>query len=305
MPIEQDAVQVLREASVARLAADWRRQHPTSDFPDRRVTVTCGGFRIALRLGDDRRFDSRRWLDPPGLAAQITLDVTIDERSPDLDRRPVLVRGAAAGFAFDGNYAQIVVDDSGAIGSLRLAGRGGDDWLLGLGLREGFLAVFQQVVASRGGARLHAATLALDGLAWVVFGASGAGKTTLAWRFIDSYVQDDWVFLVPDAQGIWWAWRLSEQRGPFDPDEPAWQLRLGGLRQLSPERRVTGLRPLSPEAGFAALSASAHAVDGCAGPGLLDALARLVEAHPPALLDHALTTPADELAAFITGTPAG
>ncbi|NND43852.1 MAG: hypothetical protein HKN58_00915 [Xanthomonadales bacterium] len=135
----------------------------------------------------------------------------------------------------------------------------------------------------RGGLLLHAAGIVVDGNARVLFGHSGAGKSTTS-EFAQAagypVLSDDIVALVPGDDG--WALRPVPFCGTFRGAQATLEaVPLGGLYHLH-QSDTNRVAPYSPATGVAMISASAPFVnqDPFRSERLLDAASRLVGAVP-------------------------
>lgn len=225
---------------------------------------------------------TERWLDPPGLGADLELDVQVGPiKAPD---REWFWRLDNDGFAFENCRCRASADYH--------AGRGDAVVLCSPGVTDNY-AVLNCIAAAahaevlrRGGALLHGATLCHRNRAYVALGHSGAGKSTLANRFADTYLHDDYAFVVPDAKGRWWFWRHAETRGPRD-DRP-WRVPLGGLLILSEDRSRTATGPIASDEAFAAAFAHTFHAGGAGAQPMFAGVQQLIHDHPPWRLSHSL-----------------
>ena len=146
---------------------------------------------------------------------------------------------------------------------------------------------------------LHAASLQLGGAAHVVFGHSGAGKTTLAERLPTAFLNEEYAFLIPTEGGWRWLW-YPQSREPKEA-RPA-ELPLGRLLAMSTDRTQTRVAPMAAVTDvLPKLMGSVFWLPGMPGALLLKHCAALIEAHPVAALSHCLRTPAAQVAALIAG----
>ena len=262
-----------------------------------RLTVRFGDLRVAVTLPRelDASFASD-WLDPPGLAADLELDLRLGPlagRSLD-----AYDRFDATAFAFENVRC--------AVSASLLSRRG--ELLLGeapepgktYAILNGIVAAAHALILQRGGVLVHAATLLIGGRAFVVLGHSGAGKSTLANRFADTFLHDDYAFLLPEAQGRWTFLRHAETRGPRD-DRP-WRVPVAGLYVLGPDRSRTSLSAIDARDAFATVLGHAFHAGGAAASSALDGLARLVLDLPPQQLSHCLADPVDRIADLLEGS---
>jgi hypothetical protein len=165
-------------------------------------------------------------------------------------------------------------------------------------LHESLFAACYAWLLPRGGALLHAATLWIDGQAFVVAGPSTAGKSTLSARLTPNWWSDEHAFLQREGDA-WYVLRHAEFRanqGAFP-----WRVPLAGLLWLGPDRSQSRLSHLSrsratevflPQTLVAGPVTSAH---------VLEAVFHLCAHVPLAELSHALSTPVPELSAIIAG----
>lgn len=162
-------------------------------------------------------------------------------------------------------------------------------------------AVFSPCYAKlllQGGLLLHAATLWLDGRAFVVAGQSTAGKTTLCERFSSNWLSDEHAFLAQDGDA-WSVLRHIDFRGN-EGDFP-WRAPLAGVLWLGPERDVSRVDRLAPAAIVPHVLHQALVAGPVTSTRVLDAVAHLCEHVPVAQLSHCLATPVAQLAAMIAG----
>lgn len=249
------------------------------------LTVRFGDFRVGLQwpAAADMRF-AAGWLDAPGQCADLVLRVAYDSAAGDCP--PSYTRFDPEGFAFEGVRCAV-----------RAEFASGGDMLLSLpaaphrtgALFAGLLATAYAEVLRRGGVFLHAATLLHEGRAWVVAGHSGAGKTTLAARFADAQLHDEYAILVPTGGGAWSVWRYCESRGPRG-DLP-WCTPLAGIAVLGPDRSRTCVRPIAPPEAFAALFVHTYHAGGAAAPAAFEGVLALLRDFPLRQLSHCLAEP--------------
>lgn len=263
------------------------QRHGPAPQVGRRVTATCGPFRVAARFPPDVETGRQRpWLDPPGLPAEVEGTVEIGPLTPQdtltfsrLDR---------AGCAFEAPSSAAEVDFATGTATFRLPDVR-EDRVRGRAAVEVMLATAYAEVLLRGGLWLHGACLWLDGLAYVVFGPSTAGKTTLANRFPHAWLHDELTFVVPtSAQGVrgWEVWRQAEWRGTREPRP--WTVPLGGLLALGPDRTQTCVESLESTEGLGRMMACLYHAGGVATPRLFDGALALAAACPPCELSHCL-----------------
>ncbi len=247
------------------------------------LSVRFGDFHVGLRLpaGADASF-AADWLAAPGQPADIDLDLSCDPAAGDCE--PTYTRLDPEGFAFQGMRCAVHGSFAARRGAIVLnrppaPERTGP-------LFAGLLATGYAQVLTRGGVLLHAATLLHRGRAWVVMGHSGAGKTTLAERFADTYLHDEYAFLVPDAAGGWSVWRYCESRGPREARP--WRVPLAGIAVLSADRSRTAVQPIASADAFATVCVHAYHAGGAAAQAVFDGVLALVRDHPPRHLSHCL-----------------
>ena len=260
-----------------------------------RVTATCGPFRVAARFPPGLATGRQRpWLDPPGLPADLEATVEIEPLTPR--DRLTFSRLDCDGCRFEAPSSAADVDFTSKTATFRLPDVD-DDRERGHAAVEVMLATAYAEVLLRGGVGLHGACLWLDGLAYVVFGPSTAGKTTLANRFPQAWLHDELTFLVPSASGGvcgWEVWRQAEWRGAREPRP--WTLPLGGLLALGPDRTQTAVTPLESNEALSRLLACQYYAGGVATPLLLDGAIALAQACPPGELSHCLADAPDVVA---------
>lgn len=139
-------------------------------------------------------------------------------------------------------------------------------------------------VLQTGGLMLHSGCFNDGKQAWVVFGHSGAGKSTASRFAVDASLQvmsDDINLLVPDEQYGWMVHKVPFS-GDYQPDYTGPEkLPLAGIYHLnqSPDNR---LQPVSPAEGVSLLSASAPFIneDPWRADQLLAVCADIVSTHP-------------------------
>ena len=119
--------------------------------------------------------------------------------------------------------------------------------------------IYALLLLNHGGALFHAAGVVAAGRAWVFFGHSGSGKTTVT-RLLAVYpcLNDDLIALVPTPAG-WLAhatpfWNPTSRRALVAPPAP-----LGGLFRLV-QAPAVAVRPLSPALALAEWLASVPVV---------------------------------------------
>lgn len=282
------------------LAAGSRGAPATGVDAGARVTVTFGTYRVAASypagLATGRH---RPWMDPPGLPADVEAQVTCGA-----------VAGVAAltfsrldpsGCAFDAEHCSVAVDFAVGTGTLRLIDTDDPRQRARAGL-EALLSTGYAHVLLRGGIWLHAASLILDGRAYVVAGPSTAGKTTLAMRFPDAWLHDEHTFAVPTPDG-WQVWRQAEWRGTREPRP--WTVPLGGVLVLGADRSRTAVTPLPAGEGLSRMLATAYYAGGVAATRLLANGCALAAAYPVMELSHCLDDSPDVVAQCIVAAGRG
>jgi hypothetical protein len=165
-------------------------------------------------------------------------------------------------------------------------------------LQEALFAACFAHLLHNGGLLLHAATLWIDGRAFVVAGPSTAGKSTLAGRFAPDWWSDEHAFLVREG-GAWHVLRHVEFRGN-EGDFP-WRAPLAGLLWLGPQRDQSRTEALTPAAAVQRILPQALVAGAPTAPFVLDAVARLCQEMPVLELSHSLATPLADLAQVIAG----
>ncbi len=192
---------------------------------------------------------------------------------------------------------------------------GTGDWTTGLGqlvlhdgrqdrrvrvtmLHEALFAACYAWLLPRGGLLLHAATLWIDGRAYVVPGPSTAGKSTLSARFSPNWWSDEHAFLEREGD-TWHVLRHPEFRA--NPGDFPWRAPLAGLLWLGPDRSVSRLTPMSRGRAAQVILPQALLAGSVTSAFVLDSVAHLCEDVPVAELSHCLATPLCDLATVIAG----
>ena len=165
-------------------------------------------------------------------------------------------------------------------------------------LQESLFAPCYARLLLDGGLLLHAATLWIDGKAYVIAGHSTAGKTTLSARFAPHWWSDEHAFLASDGDG-WQVLRHIDFRGN-EGDFP-WRAPLAGLLWLGPERTRSGVTPLAPADGLKRILPQALVAGPLTSTLVLDAAVHVCAHVAVRELSHCLTTPVAELAKLIAG----
>ena len=193
-------------------------------LPGQRVTVTFGAWRVGATY-PPRVLSMRTqgWHDPPGLPADVELSFEYGDVAPG-DGTVDFARLDQSGCEFDSGRSHVEVDFRAARGQATL--QRSERNVTAFGALDALLGTGYAHVLLKGGIWLHAASVLIDGRAWVFAGQSGAGKTTLSQRFGDAWLHDEHTFLVPSGSG-WQFWRQAEWRGPREPRP--WITDLGGL----------------------------------------------------------------------------
>lgn len=281
------------------------RIHRLSDYPERRLTISAGDYRVALHVPDDFP-DEETFCDAPGLPAALELHIISAPHTLGPPTDGYLQRGPD-GYSFESPACR---------GSVTLSEGRGDFELLQLPpdytnkairplLDVAMSAILDRVMRC-GGLMLHATALRLAGKAYVVCGPSERGKTTLFLRFgrqrapkelAAAQLGDEWTLVAPDDNGTWHYWWYPYARGPFWP-RPA-TVPLGGVLHLDLNREETAARRLEPIPATALLASSAYFVRGLDTQQVLDHAANLATSVPNALLKHCLTTPTAQVAEHI------
>lgn len=281
------------------------RIHKLSSYPDRRLTIAAGDFRIALHVPETFP-DEETFCDPPGLPAQMSVYLSdTTDYGPISDR---YLHRDARGYSFESPACRGTVDVQNGSGKFELFALR-DDFtnrairpLLDIAMS----ACLDRIVRQKG-IMLHACTLALNGKAYVFCGDSGRGKTTLYHRFIklsaddphvDAPLGDEWSMLAPDSNGDWHYWWYQYARGPFEARPQT--LPLGGVFHIDEDRSQTAVKPMQVADAVAAVALSTYFVQGIEPQSLLDSAMALATTVPNARFSHCLTTGRDILAATVT-----
>ncbi len=165
-------------------------------------------------------------------------------------------------------------------------------------LQEALFAPVYGQLLLQGGLLLHAATLWIDGRAYVVAGYSTAGKTTLSGRFAPNWLSDEHAFLARDGDQ-WHVLRHIDFRGN-EGDFP-WRAPVAGLLWLGPDRSQSRVAPLSPGDALQRLLPQALVAGPPTSALVLDAVAHLCQQLPVMELSHNLATSVADLAEMIAG----
>ncbi|MCO4761248.1 MAG: hypothetical protein KC502_07075 [Myxococcales bacterium] len=281
------------------LGANW--PHSVLDFAGRRITISAGTFRVALTLPQHPIIDSALrgygWHDPPGLPAPITLDVTLSD-DPPVPHASVH-DWSEAGFELRGKYVDGHFDLSRGTGTVRIKMgiKSPEDVLRG-GILEAAMGALLHQVVHAGGVMVHAVSLLLEGRAHVVFGHSGAGKTTLGHRLPASFLNEEYAFMVPGPTPERWQWLWYAQERAPRVDRAA-TLPFGNLFAMAAARDETRCWPLETTKAPAALMPSLYWLPGMPNELLLHNVLSLVQAHPVRWFSHCLQTPETDVAALI------
>lgn len=258
-----------------------------------RSTAAFGPFRVAL-VASPEEATVRTWHDPPGLPADLTATLGAVHAA----QRPVelrVYRLNQGGFAYSGAESAGTGDWRTAQIAARvdpLTQRISEQATIETMMTLGHLWILRA-----GGLLLHATTLVLDGRAWVVCGHSGAGKTTLSARFNSRCLNHEFAFVMPTAAG-WVALRHAEHRGI--PKDLPWELPLGGLCVLGPDRTRNASVEISHNDAMQLILDKVYFADGPALPPMLENLDALLTAMPVRRLSHCLTEPIEAIARTIT-----
>jgi hypothetical protein len=194
--------------------------------------------------------------------------------------KPGACLGAEMRFTPDGVTLQ-AADFAGEIsltegrGSLRLGLQGAEEGV------EYFLRVAAALLAfEAGGLLFHGAGIVRSGWAFVFFGASGSGKTTVA-RLSprDEILNDDLLVLLPAEAG--WQAHATPFWNPTQEHPRAQHAPLAGLFRLAQDCQVF-LEPLSRGQALAEVVASAPVIAADAGrsAALMQRAAALIQAAP-------------------------
>lgn len=273
--------------------------HKVRDFPERRVTVSVGPYRVALRIpACDAADEDYGWYDPPDLPASVTLTFDVSSSAPRSEAE--VLDWSASRLEIHGKYARGSVDFDSGLGQFTIyTGIASPRGVFHGALLEAAMAVLLHQVVHDGGLMLHAASLLLDDHAHVVFGRSGAGKTTLVERLPDSYLNEEFAFLVPADGG--WRWLWYAQSRTLTVERPH-ELPLGLLLALADKRFETTIDQEDTTAdALTRLVGSVFWLPGMPTDLLLSHCAALVDAHAVREFSHCLETPAAEVAALIEG----
>jgi hypothetical protein len=212
----------------------------------------------------------------------------------DLDPQPHAVRVAGLRFVARLDWRPSLV---GALWTCV-----GDDPELAMVFENFFRLAAAYDLAASGGALLHSAAVEVEDGAIVLFGASGAGKTTVAERALEAglrVLSDDLNAVVVNGRGA------RVEKVPFagthgggpEPLPPLPLRALGRLRQSA----AVAATPVSRGAALAALFAAAPFVnaDPYRGPALEASLLALVNAVPVVELSFARDSPFAEIVAAL------
>jgi hypothetical protein len=276
-----------RQVTVARAHFGSFVKEPTAREPAATEGAEVRFYRVAP--GEFLSFDLRGW-----------------EYSLDFDYQPSAVRLAGLGFMGRLDWRP------GLTGAVWTPEAGTDRFTE---IFENFLRVMTAYrLLEMGGVMLHSAGVESGGRAWIFFGRSGAGKTTLSRKSLFSgrrVLSDDINAVRPHPEGD--SGRMVVERMPFAGDlgrtgEPGEAFPLAGLFRLEKSRGPTetsvDLRPLGPAAAVAALAACAPFVN--LDPHREEVLSRrlesLVEEVPCRILSSSLD---GDVWALLEGDPSG
>lgn len=162
-------------------------------------------------------------------------------------------------------------------------------------LIDGAMTWHLERIIQAGGLLLHAACFGMDDAAVVVAGQSQAGKSTLCVRLGESFLSEEYAFLVPDRDR-WQLWWFGERRAPASERRSVWPLR--ALHVLGSTRTETRTKPMATAEAVAALWPCVLVPSGLQSVALSN-LVSLVGAVPTHLLFHHLETPVADVASTL------
>lgn len=282
--------------------AAWLPRFAPETFVGQRRAVRAGP--VVVSVDFDAAFDLSRiaWLEPPDAAADLTIQLRQSPTeafaavAPPRWSRDRQTRGVTLA----NERIQGTLRPADGTGALRCCPVAGSISLQGKVMADAFIAGVVALAQDRGGLALHASTLWLDGQAWVVAGASGRGKSTLARRFAGRHLHEEHAFVVPRSgrmgRGAWEVWRMPQFRGPYDRHLP-YVAPLAGIVELGIDRSVTAARPLAPADRFAAVMRNAYLTADL--PTLCASVERITSEVPVGTMSHHLQTPLEAVAATL------
>lgn len=200
-----------------------------------RVSLDIGGLGYDLVcnngiLADWLRTRCRHF--PPQSMKRLIAHLTIepDEQTLSLLEQPP--RFSQGALSWDAPGVQGWIDPFQAAGRLALASRQPQ------AEAEYFLRAACALFSfENGGLLFHAAGVVQHGKAYLFFGRSGSGKSTVAsFSPVGAVLNDDLVLLMPH-QGIWWAYPTPFWNQPISP-APAPPAPLAGVYRLVQDRKV-------------------------------------------------------------------
>ncbi len=259
-----------------------RSSHPSLSDPTKAISLEVAdlGVSVICQEGHVREVLASQYRDfplqrEPDLRLQVMLSEDPLRQSALLDTGMAFDKNGVLHFQASGYRGQIDIQQK--TGTLHLASVQPAEEV------EYLLRVaFALLAFEAGGLMLHAAGIVRGKQAYLFFGHSGAGKTTIARHSTDAdaiVLNDDLVILRPKPSG-WQAygtpfWNPTQTR-PSSHDAP-----LGALFQLVQDRQVF-LEPLSPSKAIAELVANVPVIpaDPARGLSLLQRISDVVQCTP-------------------------